>query len=322
MTKSLKVRKFFKQLYFIREVEKRIASEYSNNNMRCPVHLSIGQEAIAVGVCSALKKRDKIISGHRSHANYLAKGGNLNKMIAELYGKKTGCVKGLGGSMHLFDKNAGIEMSVPIVASHIPIGTGIGFYSKSHHCKKKFIITIFFGDAATEEGVFHESINFASLHNLPILFICEDNKFSVYTHIKHRQPKKRNLVKIAKAHGIKSFVSDGNDVQKVFNIANKTLNFIRANSKPALIDFKTYRWLEHCGPNRDDNLNYRDSKEVKKWLNRCPIEIMKRNNKKTLNDRFLTKIAQEIKRKIDNAFTFAKRSSFPSRKELKNLINN
>ena len=140
MTKSLKVRKFFKQLYFIREVEKRIASEYSNNKMRCPVHLSIGQEAIAVGVCSALKKRDKIISGHRSHANYLAKGGNLNKMIAELYGKKTGCVKGLGGSMHLFDKNAGIEMSVPIVASHIPIGTGIGFYSKSHHCKKKFII--------------------------------------------------------------------------------------------------------------------------------------------------------------------------------------
>ena len=317
MTKSLKVKKFYKQLYFIREVEKKISSEYSKNEMRCPVHLSIGQEAISVGVCSSLKKNDKIICGHRPHANYLAKGGNLKSMIAEIYGKKTGCAKGLGGSMHLQDRKAGIEMSVPIVASQIPIGTGIAFYSASKLCKNKFILVIFFGEAATEEGAFHESINFASLHNLPVLFVCEDNLYSVYTHVRDRQHKDRSLVKIAKAHGIKSFTEDGNDVEKVFNVSKKSVNYIRKNSRPVLIDFKTYRWLEHCGPNRDDHLNYREKSEVKQWLKKCPIENLKKKHKKIINNRFVKITTEEVSKKINSAFNFARKSPFPNKKELK-----
>ena len=174
----------------IRMVEETISRRYSEWKMRCPVHLSIGQEAPAVGVMENLKKEDKIVTAHRSHAHYLAKGGNLNSMIAELYGKETGCAKGKGGSMHLIDLKAGVTAAVPIVGSTIPIGVGLSWSIKLE--RKKNIVVIFFGDGATEEGVFQESLDFASLHNLPVLFVCENNEFSVYSHLSKRQSKKRN----------------------------------------------------------------------------------------------------------------------------------
>ena len=160
-------------LFRLRMVENEISKRYSHQEMRCPVHLSIGQEAVAVGVCKNLEKEDQVYSTHRCHSHYLAKGGNLQSMISEIYGKKSGCCGGRGGSMHLMDISVGMMLSLPIVASVIPIAVGAAMSKKIN--KSKTIVVVFFGDAAVEEGVFHESANFASLHNLPILFVCENN---------------------------------------------------------------------------------------------------------------------------------------------------
>ena len=238
----------YKKIYKIRSVEKKISEMYKHQEIRCPVHLSIGQEAVAAGVCENLRNDDEIISTHRSHAHYLGKGGSLKNMIAELYGKDKGCARGLGGSMHLQDLSKGIFGSVPIVGSTIPIGVGMAFYSK-FSLKKNNITTIFFGEGATEEGVFHESINFASLHNLPILFVCENNLYSVYTRLKQRQSVDRNIKKLVKSNGIESYSSSGNDPVGVYSLAKKCIKKIRKKNKTILLEFKTYIWLEKCGPN-------------------------------------------------------------------------
>jgi len=306
-------RNLFEKIYKIRKIETKISNQYKEQEMRCPVHLSIGQEAVAAGVCQALRKEDKILSSHRSHAHYIAKGGNIKSMIAELYGKETGCAKGLGGSMHLQDKKAGVVAAVPIVGSTIPIGVGVALKSISNINKKKYITVIFFGEGATEEGIFHESINFAVVNNLPVLFVCENNFFSVYTPLKDRQSKNRNIVNIIKSNGMSAFSGDGNDVTKVYQLAKKSVNFIRKYNKPVFLEFKTYRWLEHCGPNWDDNLGYRKKDEVNKWIKKCPLKsIEKKLAKSNLN-----KIKNNIDNQVLKAFNFAKKSNFPKKNILK-----
>ena len=206
-----------KELYFsmlrIRMVEEKIAELYSEQEMRCPVHLSIGQEAVAVGVCEHLHSQDIIMSAHRAHAHYLAKGGNLKSMLAELYGKSTGCSMGKGGSMHLVDLNSGFFAAVPIVGSTIPIAVGVAWAFKMK--KSSNVVAVFLGDGATEEGVFFESLDFASLKNVPILFVCENNLYSVYSQLDVRQAKGRKLSALAESHGIKSFSGNGNNVDEV-----------------------------------------------------------------------------------------------------------
>tara|TARA_Y100000590_G_scaffold457581_1_gene610533 strand:- start:28808 stop:29737 length:930 start_codon:yes stop_codon:yes gene_type:complete len=304
----------------IRMIEMAISNRYSDQEMRCPVHLSIGQEAIAVGICDSLRKNDKIVTAHRSHAHYLAKGGSLKKMLAELHGKVTGCAKGFGGSMHLVDLKAGVYAAVPIVGSALPIGTGIAWANKLK--KKKDIVVAFFGDAATEEGVFFESLDFASLHNLPILFVCENNDYSIYSHISKRQSKKRNISKIAKSLGIKSAKLNGNSIEEVFNITNKIVKEIKKNSKPYLIELKTFRNIEHCGPNNDDFLNYRSKTYLNFWKNKCPVinyenELKKKKYLSTLNER---NIKKKISKEINRSFNFARSSKFPDKNLLKKYI--
>ena len=309
----------YKKVFKIRQTEKKIAELYNQNEMRCPVHLSIGQEGVAAGVCHALKKTDSIISTHRSHSHYIAKEGNLKKMISEIYSKKNGCAMGLGGSMHLQDNNKGIVSSVPIVASTIPIGVGLAYFNKYFE-KKNNIIVIFFGEGATEEGVFHESINFASLHDLPILFICENNLYSVYTPVALRQAKTRNLQSIVKANGIKSYIAEGNDVMSVYKLAKQNIKYIRSFSKPAFIEFKTYRELEHCGPNNDDDLNYRPVKEQVYWKKNCPLKKIKKTFKTTVEINKVSKIEKQINNEILNAFDFAKKDKFANKKILTRFI--
>jgi len=306
----------YKEILRIRSIENKISYEYPKGEMRCPVHLSTGQEATPVGICKNLKNTDLIVSAHRSHAHYLAKGGNLKKMISELYGKITGCAKGKGGSMHLIDIKAGIIAAVPIVGSTIPIGTGLAWANKLK--KNNKIVVIFFGDAATEEGVFQESLDFASLHKLKILFVCENNFYSVYSSLNPRQSKKRDIIKLSKSLGINSYRIDGNDVIKVFNNSKKIIKNIRQNKGPALVLLDTYRWLEHCGPNNDDNLNYRSKKEIKYWLKKCPLLKIEKIliNKGLLTENLITKFKKEIDKKIQDAFTFARRSPFPKLNEL------
>ena len=204
----------YKNIYKIREVEKKISSLYFEQEMRCPVHLSIGQEAIPVGICSNLKSSDQILSAHRAHAHYLAKGGNLKAMISEIYGKVTGCSKGMGGSMHLIDKTVGFLGSTAVVANTIPVGVGLALSMKIKRLKD--ISCVFFGDGAIEEGAFYESINFAIIHKLPVLFICENNFFSVYSPLYKRQSSTRKITNISRSLGINCKKIDGNDVEKIY----------------------------------------------------------------------------------------------------------
>ena len=306
----------FSDLLRIRKIELMISKEYSNGQMRCPVHLSIGQEATPVGVCKNLNTNDQIVSTHRSHAHYLAKGGNLKKMMAEIYGKISGCSKGKGGSMHLIDLKVGMVAAVPIVGSTIPIGTGLAWANKLE--KNNKIVVVFLGDGATEEGVFFESLDFASLHNLKILFVCENNFYSVYSPLKYRQSKKRDLLSIVKSFGIKSFKIDGNDTIKIFNKSQKIIKDVRLGKGPGFVLLDTYRWLEHCGPNNDDNLDYRLDKETKRWLKKCPIKKLQKKlvSKKILNKKNLEKINNKIDKEITLALNYAKKSKFPKFSEL------
>lgn len=229
------------QMLRIRSVEKEIARRYPDGKMRTPVHLSIGQEFAAVGVCSALGSDDLVVSTHRSHAHYLAKGGNLNAFIAELHGKATGCSGGFGGSMHLVDRAAGFYGSTSIVGGTIPVGVGLAF-SKVYKGQPG-IVVIFHGDAAVEEGVWHESVNFAVLHKLPVLFVCENNGYSCYTPLNQRQPRE-DFRALSIGHGLNYFANRRRRVADVHR-AMKFLMFRQA--WPALLEIRCERWMEHCG---------------------------------------------------------------------------
>ncbi len=300
-------------MFLIRRAEEKIAELYPEWEMRCPTHLCIGQEAIAAGICQQLTKKDNILSGHRAHGHYLAKGGDLNGMIAEIYGKVTGCARGKGGSMHLIDPEVNFLGSTPIVGNSLPVAMGIAWASQM---KSENTVTVsFFGDGAAEEGVLHECLNFSALKKIPLLFVCENNLYSVYTQLKDRQPK-REIYKIAEAHGVKSFKADGNNIIEVYETTQKALEHIRAGKGPAFIEFSTYRWLEHCGPFYDDDLNYRPKNELKEWQDKDPL---KQFDEKLLTDEMkneIEKIKDKINHEVNEAFKFAKESKFPEPKEL------
>ena len=303
------------KMYFamlrIRMVEEKIAELYSEQEMRCPVHLSIGQEAVAVGVCEHLDQKDIVMSAHRAHSHYLAKGGDLKSMIAELYGKATGCAMGKGGSMHLVDLNSGFFAAVPIVGSTIPIAVGVAWAFKLK--KNSNIVTVFLGDGATEEGVFFESLDFASLKNVPILFVCENNFYSVYSQLDVRQAPDRKIADLAKSHGIQTYMGDGNNVNQVSEIAKEAIKFIKENNAPAFIELETFRWLEHCGPNGDDELGYRQKGELDKWIKRDPLSTFSDLliEKNQLSKNSILEVKEIITTEIDEAFKFAKLSPFP-----------
>ena len=262
--------KRFLSLYFVRSVELKIASEYSSGLMRTPVHLCVGQESIPVGLSEHLFQHDKILSNHRSHGHYLAKGGSLLALFGEILGKQIGCAKGRGGSQHLIDLSVNFIASAPILGGTIPIAAGVAFAIKLQ--KTEGIVVVYLGDAVLEEGVLFETLSFASLHSLPILFVVENNRLSVHTHINQRQPL-RKLKDIGPAFNLKSDEFDGSDIDEVSNICKDYVEYVRNNSKPALIFFETFRSLEHVGPNEDFDLGYRDQSEVVHWLARDPVDI-------------------------------------------------
>jgi len=301
--------KLFYQLLRIRLIEERIANEYASQQMRCPVHFCIGHEAIAVGVCANLKREDYVLSNHRSHGHYLAKGGDLKAMIAEIYGKVTGCSRGRGGSQHLIDLRVNFLGATPIVGGTIPVAVGSAFSSVMK--KEEAITAVFFGDAATDEGIFHESLNYASLKKLPVLFVCENNFYSIFTHIRLRQPK-RDITQIAAAHGIFSLKEDGNDVYKVYQTAKKTIKHIKDGKGPAFLEFTTYRFREHCGPNYETEKVGRPMKELNLWMRRDPLLKMEKIMlvEKILRKKEIEEMKKKIGREIDRAFDFARESPY------------
>ncbi len=304
------ITKLYKNCYRIRAVETEISKRYEEQKMRCPTHLSIGQEAVAAAFSEIVKKKDFAVSTHRCHAHYLGKGGSLKKMIAEIYGKKTGCSGGKGGSMHLVDLTCNFMGSSAIVANSIPIGVGLALSSKIKGSDQ--ISFVFLGDGAIEEGVFYESLNFSIVKKLPVIFICENNLYSVYSPLSVRQPKKRSITKMCRSIGVKSLKCDGNDALKIFKNLSKIENYVRKNQKPYFIEFSTYRWLEHCGPNYDNKIGYRSENEFLKWKNKDPLNILKKKFSK--KDKQKIQITEnQIKKEIKQAFEFAEKSPFPKK---------
>ena len=302
----------YKNMLLIRLAEEGIAKKYKDGKMRCPTHLSIGQEAAASGVGLALKKTDLALSTHRGHAHYLAKGGSLKRMIAEIYGKSTGCSKGKGGSMHLIDRSVGFEGSTAIVGNTIPIGVGLALSLKLD--LKKSISVIYCGDGSVEEGVFYESVNFAVTKNLPVLFVCENNLYSVYSPLKVRQPKDRKIYQMVQGMGIKISHEDGNDVRSVNSTASQAVKYIRDTGSPYFIELSTYRWREHCGPNYDNDIGYRSEVEFLEWKKRDPIKLFKKVliKENVSNRKELAKIENDVKSIVEKAFNFAEKSPCPA----------
>lgn len=309
------IRRLYRAMLRIRLVEEGIADLYPEQQMRCPVHLCIGQEAVCVGVCDQLGRVDLVMSTHRAHGHYLAKGGSLKAMLAEMYGKSTGCCGGMGGSMHLIDLDAGFLGATPIVASTIPIAVGAAFGSLLRGENR--VVVAFFGEGATEEGVFHEALNFAALKKLPILFVCENNLYSVYSPLSVRQPAGRMVTSLAQGHGIESWRGDGNDVLEVSRMTRDALDRVRVGG-PAFLEFTTYRWREHCGPNYDNDLGYRTTTEFQHWRKLCPLERLRARGLEegVFSEAEIAAWTQEILTELAEAVRFAKASPFPAPESL------
>ncbi|PZO41453.1 MAG: acetoin dehydrogenase [Pseudanabaena frigida] len=300
----------YHSLYRIRRVEEEVARVYPTDKIKSPVHLSIGQEAVAVGVCKALQPEDVVFGTYRSHAAYLAKGGNLNSMVAELYGKATGCSKGKGGSMHLIDVAHNIMGTSAVVGTTIANSIGYAYALKCQ--RKSAVVVSFFGDGATDEGVWHESMNFASLKGLPILFICENNRYAIHTHQLQRQPLD-NLCDRARAYGIPSErIEDGD----VFTIYTKTQEAVRSlrtgDAGPIFLECMTYRLKEHVGPGDDYHMGYRTKSDAEPWIENDAVQKVGA----LLPEKVRQQIEVEIEAEIKAAFEFAESSPFPELSEL------
>lgn len=305
--------KIFRTMLRIRMVEEELAERYSQGTMRCPIHLSIGQEGVPAAVSECLRLDDYAVSTHRGHAHYLAKGGDLKRMIAEIYGKVTGCSRGRGGSMHLIDISIGFMGTSAIVGNSIPIGVGLGLASSLRGNEQ--VSCIFLGDGATEEGSYYESMNFAAVRKLPVLFLCENNLYSVYSPISVRQPKGRSIAKVAQAVGLNALAADGNDAYAVWQLIKNATDKIRLGSGPWLLEFEVYRWREHCGPDFDNHIGYRSKDEYELWKSREPVARMRSELSAAgveINAIELALIS-ELRAEVEDAFAFAESSPFPER---------
>jgi len=309
------VKKLLFQMKRIRFIEETIAARYPEGKMRCPTHLSIGQEAVAAAVGLALRGDDMVMSGHRAHAHYLAKGGNLPQMIAEIYGKATGCAKGKGGSMHLIDEAVGFMGSTAIVAGTVPVGVGLAYSIKLRGTDQ--ISCVFLGDAVVEAGVFFESVNFAVLKRLPVLFVCENNLYSVYSPLAVRQPAGRKIFEMVRGLGMPTSQGDGNDGLGVYEQARFALDQIRAGTGPRFLEFATYRWREHCGPFFDNDIGYRSEAEFLSWKAKEPIPSLEAKllADGSLDQAGIRAMQDDIERETAAAFSFAEESPFPSADE-------
>lgn len=299
----------------IRLTELEIEMLYPQDEMKTPVHLCIGQEAVPAGICANLRKDDICFSNHRGHGHYIAKGGDLKAMISELYCKETGCSKGRGGSMHLADVSVGFCGTSSIIAGSVPIATGAALSAMLQ--KNDRVSVVFFGDAGVEQGVFYESVNFAALKKLPVVYVCENNFYSICTPLKKRQPND-NIYYRAEGFSVPGYEVDGNNVIEVYKAANKAIAHARNGKGPSLIECKTYRWRGHVGPGADINIEYRTQDELDKWTKKCPLKYYERFllEKGFLTEKEKEAIEKKVKEEIKEAFEFARSSPLPDVNEV------
>lgn len=300
----------YRGLRRIRRVEERIVEIYHTDKIKSPVHLSIGQEAPSVGVCYALRATDVVFGTYRGHALYLAKGGNMRGMVAELYGKASGVAKGKAGSMHLADASVLMMGTSAIVATTIPHAVGYALAEKFRG--RDTVVAVFFGDGASEEGVLHESANFAALHALPVLFVCENNFYAIHTPLRSRVPTPNYCARM-EAYGIPSRKILRNDVLETERTARELIGQMREGRiGPAFLEIETYRWREHVGPGEDWALGYRSREEAEPWIQGDEMARIGSQLDIALRD----SIDREVEAEVEAAFRFAEESAFPPDEEL------
>ena len=314
LTKDQKI-EMYRKMLAIRLFEERIVDLYARGLVPGLAHLYVGEEAVAVGACSNLTDRDYITSTHRGHGHVIAKGAELKFMMAELFGKKTGYCKGKGGSMHIADVNIGILGANGIVPAGIPLACGAGLSAKIR--KTDQVAVCFFGDGSTNNGVFHEGLNFASVHRLPVVFVCENNQFGLSLRQTGHQ-RIRDISLRSAAYDMPGVTIDGNDVMAVYEAAGKAIERARAGEGPTLMECKTYRWRGHHEGDPNQGKRYRTMEEIQEWMKKCPI---KRFEESLIRDRVLTKSGAEAVRKeaekaIDDSVEYANQSPFPEPQDL------
>jgi TPP-dependent pyruvate/acetoin dehydrogenase alpha subunit len=308
------LKEFWRRMKRIRMVEEAIAEAYPAGEMRCPTHLCIGQEAAGAAAGMALRSDDFAVSSHRAHGHYLGKGGDLYRMLAEIHGKADGCSKGKGGSMHLVDREVGFMGSTAIVGNTIPVGVGLGLSIQLKETDQ--ISCVFLGDGAVEEGVFYESVNFAAVRKLPVLFICENNLYSVYSPLDVRQPKNRSIQGMVEAIGVdgETLTDEASDILSGVTAA---VGRVRTSGEPFFIEIPTYRWREHCGPNMDDDLGYRPEEEVRNRKERDPLPCLENEllTAGQLTDASISSEEAAIQQEIMSTFEAVAQAPFPNEEE-------
>ena len=308
MNNLFDIKKAYYLFLLIRRSEEKIIELYNTDKIKSPVHLSIGQEAIAVGVSLALSESDIIFSNYRGHAHFIAREANLDKMWAELYGKSRGTARGKGGSMHLNDYEKNFIPTSAIVSTAVPEAVGYAFALK--YKKQEGIVVCYHGDGATDEGVFWESLNFASLHSLPIIFICENNKYAIYSH-QNTRSLNNPIVDRAKAFGVSSIRVSGNKTKNFFDATLDCIEQIKKKSQPFLLECMTTRWRDHVGITIPE-LSKAEFEEIENAKNNDDLEELE----KQLSDDDVLIINKKVTTEIENAINFAESSNFPEESEL------
>jgi TPP-dependent pyruvate/acetoin dehydrogenase alpha subunit len=311
---------YLRSMQLIRYTEEQIGELVKEGVAKTPCHLSIGQEAIAVGVASSLNSSDRVFGNHRSHSHFLALGGDAYSLIAEVLGRVDGASNGMGGSMHLYGASVGFQGSVPLVGATIPIAVGAALAAKMGGGDE--VAVAFFGDGAAEEGVFHESLNFASIYELPILFVVENNLFSSHLHIQLRQPSD-SIARFADAHRIRNKVIDGNDVISVAIAAEELILAARKGGGPALLEVVTFRFRGHVGPNEDIDVGvHREMKDVEAWKQRCPIKRLRiaMENEGLLTEEQFNEQSTAVLSQVQLAVETAKSSPYPNENNLLDFV--
>jgi pyruvate dehydrogenase E1 component alpha subunit len=312
----------YRMMITIRYCEESLVEPILNNEIKCPCHLYTGQEAIAAGICASLTKDDYVFGTHRSHGHFLAKGGDLNALISEIYGRETGCSRGRGGSMHLIDPENGFLGAAPIVGGTISLAVGAALAAIIRNENR--IAVSFFGDGACGEGVLYESLNFASLRKLPVLFVCENNLYSTHMPINECRLD-TNISKIADPFCIPAHRIDGNDVLKVFEIGKSSIESCRAGKGPVFIECLTYRYRGHVGP--DDNVqgghtDIRPASEIEEWLTKDPISRFEQSllDCGLVSQREMVSIKKQIENQVCEAHKMAKSSPLPLSHDLMKYV--
>lgn len=307
------IARLYRSMLLIRRVEEHICNVYHTDAVKSPVHLSIGQESIAVGVCDPLAGDDMISNTYRCHATYLAKGGDVKEMMAELYGKAGGCAAGKAGSMHLVDMKHGIMGASAVVGTTIPVAAGyaLAMQREAKKTGKQRVVVVMFGDGSTEEGVFAETLHFSALHKLPIIFVCENNRLAIHSRLEQRWTSETLVRDRAKVYGIPvDYVADGD----VFVIRDKIAaarEAIAKNPAPVFIECATYRWLEHVGPADDHDSGYRDLEEYQKWKANDQIARLEKMLGADVHP-----IQADVAKQLKEAIDFAEKSPYPDNSEL------